>query len=145
EANFEGTILSEANLAGSSAWDAMFKGASLQGTNLSQARLIGSDFTNANLFGANLTAANLREALFTGAVLAEADLRGADLTGAQLTGARLAMTIGAEAFTALLDETTTLPDGSAWIPDTDMARFTDPDHPNFWQPGQAHDSGTMQS
>ena len=25
-----------------------------------------------------------------------------------------------------------LPDGSQWTPETDMARFTDPEHPDYW-------------
>ena len=31
------------------------------------------------------------------------------------------------------NEKTKLPDGKKWTPDTDMARFTDPEHPDFWR------------
>ncbi|MEL6152396.1 MAG: hypothetical protein AAFR56_22390, partial [Chloroflexota bacterium] len=47
----------------------------------------------------------------------------------------------------LFDETTILPDSDLrdyadgskrisrpWTPETDMTRYTDPDHPDFWQP-----------
>jgi len=34
---------------------------------------------------------------------------------------------------ATFDQTTTLPDKTLWTPDTDMTRFTDPDHPQFWR------------
>jgi hypothetical protein len=47
-------------------------------------------------------------------------LSGANLQGADLTGAKF-------------DENTTLPDGTKWTPDTDMTRFTDPEHPEFWR------------
>ena len=30
-------------------------------------------------------------------------------------------------------EDTRLPDGTHWTPDTDITRFTDPDHPRFWR------------
>jgi hypothetical protein len=48
---------------------------------------------------------------------------------------------------AKFDETTVLPDAvweyvtqtdinitGYWTPDTDMSRFTDPEHPDFWDP-----------
>ena len=53
--------------------------------------------------------------------LYDGSLQGADLLGANLQGARF--------------DYTTLPDGTKWIPDTDMTRFTDPDHPDFWRRG----------
>jgi uncharacterized protein YjbI with pentapeptide repeats len=53
--------------------------------------------------------------------LGEVNLGGANLQGAILKRANL-------------DEFTILPDGTKWTPDTDMARFTDPDHPDFWRP-----------
>jgi len=83
----------------------------LQGTNLYEANLREVDLTMVNLQGANLWGANLQ---------------GAVLIGANLQGARLGR--------ATFDENTTLPDDTKWMPDTDMARFTDPDHPDFWRP-----------
>jgi hypothetical protein len=31
-----------------------------------------------------------------------------------------------------------LPDGTRWTPDTDMERFTDPQHPAFWRSDNRH-------
>jgi len=50
----------------------------------------------------------------SGAVLGEANLSRADITKADLTDAML-------------------PDGCQWTPETDMARLTDPAHPDFWR------------
>jgi uncharacterized protein YjbI with pentapeptide repeats len=75
----------------------------------------------ANLGEVNLGGANLQGASLFGAFLGGANLRRADLRGAVLKRANL-------------DEFTILPDGTKWTPDTDMARFTDPDHPDFWRP-----------
>jgi hypothetical protein len=52
--------------------------------------------------------------------LCEANLKESNLLGVNLEGTRF-------------DETTILPDGTHWIPETDMRRFTDPNHPNFWR------------
>jgi hypothetical protein len=54
-----------------------------------------------------------------------ANLQGANLSYANLQGAVLE--------DAELNETTILPDGTQWTPDTDLKRFTDPKHPNFWR------------
>jgi hypothetical protein len=37
---------------------------------------------------------------------------------------------------AELDRHTCLPDGTYWASDVDMARFTNPKHPDFWHIGQ---------
>lgn len=88
------------------------------------------NFRQANLRGANLSLANLRGADLWCADLYRADLRRAILKGARLAQANLRETRleGIEA-----DETTVLPDGSHWTSTTDLTRFTDPDHLNFWR------------
>ena len=83
-----------------------------------------------SLQGAYLVGADLRGALLIGAdleraYLVSADLRGAFLSCANLRGARLKA--------ACFDDGTRLPDGTNWMPGTDMARFTDPQHPDFWR------------
>jgi hypothetical protein len=108
---------------------------SLRGADLFRANLQGADLAMADLQGVCLVLANLREAQLLGtnlrgailylvdlqeAWLSEADLQGADLTEADLQG-------------AIFSEDTTLPDGTKWTPDTDMARFTDSTHPEFWR------------
>lgn len=113
--NMQGADLAGADLRKSFLWNtnlqqAYLGDASLQGTNLSGANLQGVNLWNANLQGANLAMASLQ-----GAYLYDADLRGANLED------------------AIFDETTRLPDDTAWTPDTDMARFTDPNHPDFWR------------
>ena len=62
--------------------------------------------------------------------LQEADLRGANLQEANLWGANLQ---GADLGGATFDENTMLPDGTKWTPGTDMGRFTDREHPDFWR------------
>lgn len=94
-----------------------------------QANLWGADLEEADLGecklrGANLWAANLRGTRLW------ADLRGANLTLADLTDAQLTSAIHG---TVIFDELTTLPDGNRWQPNTDMERFTNPQHPQYWR------------
>jgi hypothetical protein len=74
--------------------------------------------------------------LLQGKDLGRADLSGADLRDAYLSGVGLlgANLSGALLASAKFDETTIIPDGSNWTLDTDIKRFTNPDHPNFWHP-----------
>ena len=90
--------------------DKLFIRANLRDANLEAAYLRGSSFENATLTGADLSNTNLLGTIFTGA----------DLTDARLEGASY-------------DDKTVLPDGTYWSPDTDMARFTDPAHPDYWR------------
>jgi hypothetical protein len=161
EAQMQGANLQEANLQ-----DADLVKANLQGAKLGEANLHGANLIRANLQGADLVKANLQdadsvEANLKGTILVEATLQGADLwqadlqgtvlwwanlQGVDLRGANLKDTDLAD---AQFDENTILPDAlptfdtnawsSKWTPDTDMARFTDPDHPDFWQPGWVKD------
>ncbi|MEL7433487.1 MAG: pentapeptide repeat-containing protein, partial [Chloroflexota bacterium] len=59
--------------------------------------------------------ANLSNTLLWNVNLSNANLKNADLTD------------------AIFDETI-LPDKTVWTPDTDMTRFTNPEHPDFWSP-----------
>src|SRR5690606_20435970 len=108
----------------------------LLGANFQEADLRHTLFYKAQMGGANLQRANLYEAN-----LEEADIEHAELQGAYLYGANLR---NAKLDGAKFDVRTVLPDSgwddnlsrptSFWTPDTDMSRFTDTDHPNFWQP-----------
>lgn len=146
DSSLQGADLRIANLEGAKLWKADLQGANLQwaklkGANLNGSILVGANLTQANLQAARLGGADLRGAAlfearlyrvnFNGALLCDADLRRAHLEGARLTGADLR---GARLDSAFLDELTTLPDGSAWSPDIDLVRFTDPAHPQFWRP-----------
>ena len=84
------------------------------------ANLEGADLTHANLDGARLLRANLQGAILSGAILQAAILLEVNLQGAHLDNVRL-------------DEQTMLPDGRQWTHETDMRRFTDPEHPAFWR------------
>jgi len=155
KANLQGAVLGGANLQG-----ALLSYTNLQGADLLSAKLQGADLGKANLQGAKLERANLQDAQLwltnlQGADLPEANLQGADLERANLQGARLwlanlqnahlsadlqgtqlhrANLQGANLTGAKFDDKTVLPDRTHWTPDTDMQRFTDPNHPNFWQP-----------
>lgn len=122
EANFTEAKLQGADLGGSkfgklsasSDRAATFWHAKLRRAILSQA-----DLSKVNFGYADLSKATLVDTDLTGAILEGADLQGADLSGAKF------------------DENTILPDNnpviSKWKPDTDMTRFTDPNHADFWR------------
>ena len=100
--------LKSANMAYANLWRA-----SLVEANLQEANLLRAELQRANLRMANLRGANLREAFLQGAKLQDTDLLGVDLQGAKLERAEL-------------------PDGTRWVQGTDMRRFTDSSHPDFW-------------
>ena len=132
----KGAGLREANLAGANLRDA-----NLEETNLSTSNLNGAYLWNANLVGADL-----RDSILTGASLAGTNLAGAFLWKADLRGTDLALVnlVGAELSNAAFDTHTILPDAEFskpkyWTPETDMTRYTDPSHPDFWQPDWAKD------
>ncbi len=131
EMDFSDADLPEEDFSNANLQRANFSDANLQGANLSEANLQEAWLRDANLEGADLSVADLR-----GASLRGADLEGANLSVADLRGANLYRTNlqGAELTDAVFDDTTTLPDDSNWTPDTDMTRFTDPEHPDFWDP-----------
>jgi hypothetical protein len=111
DGSLRGAYLSGANLAGADLQDASLQNALLIAANLEDTQLI-----NTNLRGAHLGRANLRGATLLGTNLFDANLEDAVLGG------------------ATFDTHTMLPDGTYWKPDTDMKRFTDPAHPDAWQP-----------
>jgi hypothetical protein len=99
----------------------------------------------------SLRGADLRNAQLQGAYLWQADLRGAHLFKANLSGAILFnanLKHARDIETVRFDEKTVLPDShliesdeqgnliydNYWTPETDMTRYTNPDHPDFWKP-----------
>lgn len=126
-ANLLRVDLAEANLA-----ETFLARANLEGANLG-----GADLTGAFLDGANLEGAELVDANLAGAFLERANFSAAFLSGANLEGAELA--------DATFDDETVLPDTdfdfetgeqtySYFRPRvTDMHKYTDPDHPDFWK------------
>ncbi len=130
EADLTGATLSNANLIKANLQGADFTGADLrdallQNTDAQSTVFFRADLERANLFGAKLTNANLREANLQDAVLTDADLHGANMAAANLQGAKLK----ADCF----DTETWLPDGRYWTPATDLGRYSDPAHPQFWR------------
>jgi hypothetical protein len=114
---------------------------------LTGAFLGGADLTDANLGNANLTDAILVSANLTDATLVGTDLTDAILWGANLTDAILkdvifgektvlpdAVELRSESGDYIYDEAGHLLFTSYWTPETDMSRYTDPNHPDYWNP-----------
>lgn len=99
------------------------EGSILKGVKLALANLQEAELEGFDLEGTILVFANLRQAHLNGANLSGTHLFGADLRDAVLHQTHM-------------DERTLLPDGSHWSPVTDMRRFTDSNHPDFWEPRQ---------
>ncbi len=114
-ANLQGVVLSRLNMQGMMLMRVNFEQAHLSDTNLERAFLRSANFVQAFLVNTNLR---------------EARLGGANLEGAKLWGANLQ---GADLEDVKFNERTILPDKSIWAPGTDMSRFTDPNHPDFWR------------
>ncbi|MEO1165641.1 MAG: pentapeptide repeat-containing protein [Chloroflexota bacterium] len=152
--------LEDGTLAGIDLIRANLEGAYLRGADLRKADLRRANFTKADLYHATLSNAGLFRANLTKAKLNNIDLRNselkrANLSGANLFGANLRSSIlenanlsntllwnvnlsnanlkNADLTDAIFDETI-LPDKTVWTPDTDMTRFTNPEHPDFWSP-----------
>lgn len=139
EANLERARLILADLVAAILIDADLEGAKLNPANLQSADLTNATLEGAWLIGATLENATLEETNLQRAFLSNANLRGADLDGANMARAFLR---DADLQGASLTDVTwitdgglaaTLPDGNAWTPETDLGRFTDPDHPSFWR------------
>lgn len=120
------TNLKDANLSGVNLFQANLSDANLFGTNLRNATLIRANLSNADLQGVHVNDADMRRANLSGAIMRFTDLRGTNLENANLSN------INADWQYVDMDKSTTLPDGTKWTPDTDITRFTDPNHPNFW-------------
>lgn len=128
-AQMEDVHLDSANLV-----EASLVGAKLNHAGLADSDIRGALLTNTNLSGANLTRANLEDA-----ALRWSNLRGTIFYNANLRGVGLS--------NVEFDENTVLPDARLvrteqgrrrytkyWTVETDMRRYTHPEHPDFWQP-----------
>lgn len=108
----------------------------LEGAPLSKADLRGARLWSTNLRGARLYEANLQGAFLQAVNLQDAQLCGVNLAGANLTDSNLLHANLDEETT--LDSETILPDCTYWSPGTDMRRYTDPIHPDFWRSKHPH-------
>lgn len=138
--NLKNVSLHQANLEGAELSSTNLENAILSRANLRHAELRKADFTGATLRRANLEGACLKHTNFREAMLDETNMRNTYLFGAKLfetyltdadlTGAEMCY---ADIDTAKFRESTILPDGNRWAKDTDMERFTNPSHPQFWR------------
>lgn len=143
--NFNAANLTEVSLVNAQMKNAQFKDANLAKADLTKAILLDANLEGAKLEGAtlietkcgrvNLTGANLRDADIRGTGFYLGTLRNADMTGANLKAANL---VDIDLQGAILAEVicnweTILPDKNAWEEGTDLTRFTDPQHPDFWR------------
>jgi len=139
------TKLSRANLDHAYLYEAH-----LQHTNLYKANLTDADLSKANVIDSFLHRATLHHT-----ALYETDFRQSVLWDVSLRGAKYIETV-------ICDELTVLPDANPlrdedgnhitneaghfiydkyWTSDTDMTRYTDPAHPDFWEPDWVKDIG----
>ena len=125
------TIFREANLGGADLHRADLQRADFQGANLTGANLQLANMNNANLQDADLIMAHLQSATLHSANLSGANLWNTYLQGTDLSGANLQ---NATLLRSHFDINTILPDGTRWSEDTDLTRFTNPNHPDFGQP-----------
>lgn len=130
DARLQGAVLIQAHLQGATLRRALLNNAKMDDVVLHEADMRLSNLSNAELLRADLSMAKLQHAALNGANLHNACLCGADLTDATFS----VMTVLPDAKSAGHDA-----DGKPlftryWSPDTDMKRYTDPKHPNFWRP-----------
>ena len=134
KANLSGATLSGANLTGANLTGAKLSYATLSYTTLHGATMKGTNLRGVNLRGADLRQADLSDAFMRGADLAHAALNNAVLQNTQLHGTNLQ---GADLCEAKLNNTVftraTLPNGVNWDNCTDITRFINPTHADFWQ------------
>lgn len=124
-------------------------GADLSSSDLASANLEWADLSGTNLWDADLTNARLWSADLSGSYLWGVDFSGADLRSASLLKASIRITesdgVDIESLRPIytsrhkprrikFDTKTILPNGKSWSEDVDMRIFTDPEHPDFWEP-----------
>lgn len=144
EAGFMSANLKNAELSATRAYQTSFYMAHMQRATIRHVDLSNCDFTDSDLHGVDLTRTVLRDSLFQSTNLAKANLERACLLNVGLMDANLT---GANFNRTRFDEQTILPDAKFvefvdgkpmfdkyWTPDTDMSKYTDPNHPDFWQP-----------
>ena len=129
---FNQSNLSKANLRETYAQKAEIRHVDLSFSELNRADLrevdfTGSDLNRADMEYANLTYAILRDADLSLANLQDATLYKADLRGVNLSVANL---FGADLSGAQFDETSVMPDGKLWTPETDIEQFVVPLEPH---------------
>lgn len=134
-ADLSNTNLDHANLSNTDGLLCKFSVATLSSADFRNADLEKADFSPALLWAAKFDNAFLLRANFARADLANASFCGADLTNANFIFAKFSTTTyDGTLYETKFDEETILPNGETWIHGTDMVRFTDPSHLQFWHP-----------
>ena len=136
-ANLENAILWEAQLSGSDLEFANLRKANLLHARLKHANLRNAKLQEAQLILVNLRRADLYSANLVGAKLYGSDMQQANFELADLSDADLEETnlVGTDLRLATFNVHTILPDGKRWTPRTDLRRYTNPKHPQFWRSG----------
>lgn len=154
-ANLNQAKLYEANLYSANLGYAELQEAHLSKANLQEADLIGANLKSANMMQVDLRKADLEYANLQNVILAHSNLEGAYLEESNLEGAILvnAYLKGADLSGTVFSTATALPDAEYsnrdnkgnmlfdkyWTSETDMSRYTNPEHPDFWQPKWVED------
>jgi uncharacterized protein YjbI with pentapeptide repeats len=138
ESKFQSATLTSAKLVECSLERADFTEAKLVKANLSGSEMVEGSFEKANLTLANFSGARINFSNFSAAELCGANFEGANLAGCDFKGANLCHANLKNAVfipsNNEIDETTIMPDGSNWSPETDCRYFTNPDWPGgFWR------------
>lgn len=125
--NLSGMNLFRADLSGVDLRGACLVGANLRKARISNALLSGACLDEAKLNEARLYEVDLKSASLKNAILSSASFEDVNLTDADLQGA----------FTKLtrIKTGTILPDGSESETYGKLDRFTNPEHPDFWDAG----------
>lgn len=136
DGSLQGAYLGGANLKGANLESANLQGAKLHLANLQNANLVRANLQRADLWSANLRNAIMEVTVLENTGLKHADMQRAILSAAYLQGANMSNANLHEVKfdDADFDEDTTLPDNTEWQSHTDVTRFTNPHHPDFWRP-----------
>lgn len=113
----------------------VFNGATLKQCDFTNTTLQHNCFANSKLESCNFTNASISQAVFHNARLNECNFDGTILEDVDFSGAYLihCKFPNLTPLTMMFGKLT-LPDGTLWDDSTDMTRFTDPSHPEFWEP-----------
>jgi uncharacterized protein YjbI with pentapeptide repeats len=113
--------------------NAVFNNTNLTSCGLGGANLKGANFIKANLKHTTFANSDLRSSVFSHVTLGMTNFKGSNLTYAKFDSVSWrSRTYDGET------RYTILPDGTKWNESTDIARFTDPDHPQYWNPTPPH-------
>ena len=154
QVDFSGSMILNTSMEGAKVRYTKFDNSTLWLANLNKAIIIDSSFNNANLRTttmkyASFHTSSFRAARFDGANMNSTSFQSCNFGGVDFTNADLK---DAQFLDCVFDDKTILPDSGVlphhygyseesgfssikyWTPETDMTRYTNPEHPDFWQP-----------